>query len=121
MTTRQSTWQGSKWIRPEKRQAIYVRDGLACVYCGATIENGRLALDHVIPHSDGGGNGAENLVTACGRCNSSRGNRPAAEFAGTVAVYLNHGITAAQILTHITACLSRPIDVQAAKKIKSKE
>ena len=30
---------GSKWIRPEKRMAIYLRDGLACVYCGEGVEH----------------------------------------------------------------------------------
>lgn len=34
-----SNANGSKWIRPEKRLAIYHRDGFACIYCGATAES----------------------------------------------------------------------------------
>lgn len=64
---------GSKWIRPEKRLALYARDGFACVYCGATAESGAsLSLDHVKPRELGGGHAASNLVTSCVRCNSAR-------------------------------------------------
>lgn len=62
--------QGSKWIRPEKRQAIYLRDGLACVYCGRS--DLLLTLDHVTPCELGGTNEAGNLVTACVSCNSAK-------------------------------------------------
>ena len=65
--------QGSKWIRPVKRLAIYHRDGLACIYCGATMEEGaRLTLDHVVACDLGGGNSESNLVTACLSCNSAK-------------------------------------------------
>lgn len=66
---------GGKWIRPAKRLAIYLRDGMACAYCGATVEGGAsLSLDHLLPQSRGGSNGEGNLITCCGRCNSKRGN-----------------------------------------------
>jgi 5-methylcytosine-specific restriction endonuclease McrA len=65
--------QGSKWIRPAKRLAIYARDGFACAYCGATVEgDARLTLDHVVPCELGGTNDASNLVTACLSCNSAK-------------------------------------------------
>src|SRR5438128_11454104 len=32
--------QGMNWIRPEKRLALYLRDGLACCYCGEAVEDG---------------------------------------------------------------------------------
>jgi 5-methylcytosine-specific restriction endonuclease McrA len=65
---------GGKWIRQDKRLAIYLRDGLSCVYCGATFERGdtQLTLDHVTSQSMGGGNDADNLVTACKSCNSKK-------------------------------------------------
>jgi hypothetical protein len=94
--------QGMNWIRKEKRLAIYLRDGMACVYCGATIETGAiLTLDHIQPYSLGGGNGEKNLVTCCQRCNSVRGNRDIAEFAEKVAGYVNRGVTAKEILNYI--------------------
>jgi len=67
--------QGSNWIRKERRLAIYHRDGFRCVYCGATAEEGHpLSLDHVLARDLGGSNDAENLVTACGTCNSAKTN-----------------------------------------------
>ena len=95
-------WQGMNWIRQDKRLAIYLRDGFACMYCGATLEDGAtLSLDHIKPHSQSGSNSERNLVTCCTRCNSSRADRPVAEFAGAVAGYINHGITAEAILADI--------------------
>jgi hypothetical protein len=90
------------WIRQEKRLAIYLRDGCACVWCGAKVEEGtQLTLDHVIPHSEGGPNDDWNLVTACKRCNDSRGARSAREFSKVVAAYVNHGVLARRILQHV--------------------
>jgi hypothetical protein len=110
--------QGMNWIRKEKRLALYLRDGLACSYCGSGIEDGeRLTLDHLTPHSHGGGNGAENLVTACNRCNASRGNRDWREFAVAVAAYLDRGVQAADIIGHIETTVGRAVDVAAAKAL----
>lgn len=106
------------WITPKKRLAIYLRDGLACAYCCASIEDGaKLTLDHLKPHSKGGTNEASNLITCCHKCNSSRGNRPYRAFAATVAAYLNHGTTAAQIIAHIGRATRRVLDVQAAAEL----
>lgn len=107
--------QGMHWIRAEKRLAIYLRDGLACAWCGEGIEDGmRLTLDHLTPHSRGGANGAQNLVTYCHRCNSSRGARSMRAFAGVVAGYLDHGAQAETILAHVRTTCRRAIDVPAA-------
>lgn len=116
-----SKYQGSKWIRREKRLALYVRDGLACVYCGEGIEDGAtLSLDHLVPHCDGGSNHETNLVTACKRCNSARAERPVEVFAEAVAGYLNRDVTAAAILAHIETTVARPLDVAAAKTLIAK-
>jgi hypothetical protein len=112
-------WQGMNWIRQEKRLAIYLRDGLACVWCGSSAEGGsQLSLDHLRPHSRGGSNEASNLVTSCTRCNSARGNRPAALFAQHVATYLNHGIDARNIVRHVRNCAARSL---AAHTIEAKK
>lgn len=99
---RRDAWKGMNWIRPEKRMAIYLRDDLRCVYCGATLgEVEHLTLDHLKAHSKGGDNAATNLVTACAKCNSSRGNRPVETFVKAVAQYINHGADAVAIMRHI--------------------
>jgi hypothetical protein len=101
-TNRSETWAGMNWIRQDKRLAIYLRDGLACMYCGATVEDGAtLSLDHVAPHSHGGSNSERNLVTCCSKCNSSRGNRDVTDFATAVAGYVNHGTTGESIMAAI--------------------
>ena len=103
--------QGMNWIRQEKRLAIYLRDGMACVYCGHAVEDGAsLTLDHVVPRSQGGGNVACNLVTACMRCNVARGDRPVADFAAAVAQYIGAGATAEDI----SANVYRSVDVSLA-------
>jgi hypothetical protein len=72
--------QGSKWLSPRKRAAIYARDGHACVWCGGGAVLNVLTVDHLIPRSRGGGNEASNLVTACMACNRLRGDRPISEW-----------------------------------------
>jgi endonuclease I len=58
------------------------------VYCGATAEESgaHLHLDHLRPASKGGADVAENLVTACRRCNTARGNMSVAQWAAYSAV-----------------------------------
>lgn len=110
--------QGMNWIRPVKRLAIYLRDGLACAYCGDGVENGaKLTLDHLTPYSQGGCNCEANLVTCCNKCNSSRGNRDLAEFAEKVAGYLNHGVTGTMILDHIQTTSAKALDIKAAQAL----
>lgn len=53
------------------RQNIFKRDRHRCAYCN-TKEN--LTIDHVVPRSQGGRDSWDNLVTACQKCNSKKGN-----------------------------------------------
>ena len=53
------------------RQNIFKRDGFECQYCGNTKS---LTLDHVFPRSKGGKSSWTNLVTACKRCNTQKGD-----------------------------------------------
>jgi hypothetical protein len=101
---------GMNWIRQEKRLAIYLRDGIACMYCGATVEDGAvMTLDHITARSAGGGHGAENLVTCCKKCNESRSDRTVEDFSAAVAIYVNHGISAEEILTSISLHIALPL------------
>ena len=54
------------------RKNIIKRDGAKCQYCGTKIQ---LTIDHVLPKSRGGEDTWDNLVTACIKCNNSKGNR----------------------------------------------
>ena len=53
------------------RQNIFKRDTHQCQYCGIADD---LTLDHVMPKSRGGRTSWDNLVTACKRCNSRKGD-----------------------------------------------
>lgn len=99
MCTRRDGWMGMNWIRQEKRLQIYLRDGLACVYCGRGVEEISLTLDHIEPHSQGGGNEATNLVTACQHCNKSRQDRSLQSWAKTAAKYA--GVTPATVVRRV--------------------
>jgi 5-methylcytosine-specific restriction endonuclease McrA len=116
-------WQGMNWIRQDKRLAIYLRDGLACVYCGASVEGcAQFSLDHVRPHNGGGHNHESNLATSCIRCNASKNGRTLAQFAKAVAAYINHKVKPAQIIAHVRACCARPLGEYRieAKKLMSR-
>ena len=105
------------WIRKEKRLAIYLRDGLACCYCGQSIEDGaKLTLDHLTPYSKGGSNDATNLVTSCLICNSKRGNRSVKAFAAGVAHYAGQPTTGS-ILAFIKTTARRTLDMNAALEL----
>jgi 5-methylcytosine-specific restriction endonuclease McrA len=74
-----------QWIRAEKRLAIYLRDGMRCLYCLADLHGADprdITLDHLTPKADGGSNHESNLVTACRSCNCSRQDTPLSRFAG---------------------------------------
>lgn len=99
--------QGSKWIRKDRRLALYLRDEFRCAYCERDLRDARreeVTLDHLIPRCEGGGNENANLVTACLRCNSQRGDAPWREYAqGGVA--------------RIEQLLARPVNRDLAKAI----
>jgi 5-methylcytosine-specific restriction endonuclease McrA len=56
-----------------KRNGIFERDEYRCVYCGAQFPAEELTLDHVQPRVRGGDRSEGNLVTACGACNTRKG------------------------------------------------
>ena len=74
---------GSKWIRRDKRLAIYLRDGFRCAYCGRDLAGAparEITLDHLTAgHAD---HRETNLVMACRSCNSSRQDTPLTRWIG---------------------------------------
>lgn len=70
---------------------------LAAAVAGAGVLRGRrrpevvlsptsATLDHIIPHSQGGSDDMENLVTACWSCNRDKGNRTIEQWAAGAVV-----------------------------------
>lgn len=57
------------------RLNIYARDRFVCQFCAQRFAAEDLTFDHVLPRSRGGKTTWENIVTACGACNSVKGDR----------------------------------------------
>ena len=62
-----------KPISKKLRFEIFKRDGYQCQYCGNTPPSVVLEVDHIHPVCEGGGNGEDNLITACFDCNRGKG------------------------------------------------
>ena len=64
-----STGSTRQWTKIRER--ILRRDGYICQYCGQEANT----VDHVVPRRLGGNDVDDNLVSACSRCNLSKGGR----------------------------------------------
>jgi 5-methylcytosine-specific restriction endonuclease McrA len=53
---------------------VFLRDRWQCQYCADTFKTHELTFDHVIPRSRGGRTNWENIVAACQKCNTQKGN-----------------------------------------------
>lgn len=56
-------------------KTLFARDRHLCAYCGGVFTNNSLSRDHVLPVSRGGMNNWTNCVTACVKCNTTKGDR----------------------------------------------
>ena len=104
--------QGSKWIRPEKRQAIYRRDGNHCLYCNCSVAQhgapaaGAATLDHLHPIELGGSNHETNLVTCCLSCNSAKQDLKLSAFLRTLS---RKGVDVGSVRIRIRRCTRRKL------------
>lgn len=58
------------------RAMVWAKTGGVCHYCGKqTNPFADFTVDHVVPLAKGGTNELDNLVPACRRCNSAKGDR----------------------------------------------
>ena len=111
---------GSKWIRHDKRLAIYIRDQMTCLWCRKKFKSrNQIVLDHLLPFSKGGDNHESNLVTACRSCNDRRSDRSVKEFAQFMGQ--RRGDSMDKILARIAEATSRMLSFDrddAKKKIE---
>ena len=120
---RDGTGPLGRWIRPEKRYAIYARDGFRCGYCTRDLSQVSRVVERQLDHIDAtvlgytkGGqairnNGQANLVTACATCNASKADIAFATFVARFA-----GAEA-----RIGRLVKQPIDVAAARIVLGME
>ena len=67
-------YQKKKTTLRFSKQHVFLRDNYTCQYCEKKIDNKSSTLDHILPLSLGGITSWENVTTACGPCNSLKGN-----------------------------------------------
>ncbi len=65
----------NEYTPPLTNRSLFVRDNHLCLYCGYVFQTRLLTRDHVIPKAQGGLDLWSNVVTACKRCNNSKGAR----------------------------------------------
>lgn len=65
-----------KSISKKTRFEVFKRDEFSCSYCGKKPPHVTLEVDHIIPVSRNGGNGIDNLITACFDCNRGKSDIP---------------------------------------------
>lgn len=66
-----------RWVARENSpqpHLVYLRDLYLCQYCNKRFPRKLLTIDHVLPRSHGGKTTYSNVTTACGPCNTRRGN-----------------------------------------------
>ena len=56
------------------RSNVFIRDKYICQYCLKKFAKSDLTLDHILPKSKGGKTSWYNIVSACKKCNHSKGN-----------------------------------------------
>lgn len=64
-----------KPISKKIRFEVFKRDKFTCQYCGRTIPDVTLHVDHIKPVAKGGKNDIMNLITSCSDCNLGKGAR----------------------------------------------
>lgn len=69
-----------------RRRTVYDQSEGKCHYCGTALDLlGKWHVEHQLPRALGGGDEGLNLVAACVRCNLSKGDSTAIEFAARAA------------------------------------
>lgn len=64
-----------KAISKKMRFEVFKRDKFTCQYCGRSVPDVVLQIDHIKPVAKGGDNNIMNLITTCWDCNIGKGAR----------------------------------------------
>lgn len=85
LATRGLTGKGYEWTARSDVEHLSDRDGWDCHYCGCSLGWGHPSVtppqvDHKVSRANGGGEGLDNKVLACGPCNGTKGARDHDEF-----------------------------------------
>lgn len=64
-----------KMVKSKVRMEVYSTHAGLCFYCNTYLFYQRMTIDHMVPLIRGGTNARDNLVCACGPCNTAKGDR----------------------------------------------
>ncbi|MDY6127015.1 HNH endonuclease [Anaerococcus sp.] len=64
-----------KSLSKKTRFEVFKRDAFTCQYCGRSVPDVILEVDHIKPVSKGGDNEMINLITSCRDCNRGKSDR----------------------------------------------
>ena len=70
---------GNQLSASQRYEALKRASG-RCELCGATSDEVRLEVDHIVPRSKGGSNDTDNLQVLCQPCNAGKSNRDDTDF-----------------------------------------
>ena len=90
-----------------KKLGLTEKLGKRCAYCGYKFKVSELQVEHIIPHSRGGGNGVGNLVLSCGPCNNFKGTMLIEEFKKNVFERILHHKNMTRYFSRIAKNLNR--------------
>ncbi len=62
------------------QQKVWLADGLKCIFCKKPMGEVQLTIDHWVSLESGGSNEPSNYLSACRRCNKSKGSMLPEEF-----------------------------------------
>jgi ribosomal protein L40E len=77
---------------------LFMRDRQICAYCGSKFSMSALTCDHVHPRKFGGKNIWTNVVTACKKCNHSKGHKILGKDTDMELLYVPYAPTYAETL-----------------------
>jgi len=108
-------------ITKVQRLAIYLRDGFACVYCGAGIEDSAtLTLDYIKHTLTKGLHDSTNVVTACLRCTHKRSGYSISAYSRIVAEISGLDLCPIVVERHVRNCARRNAPIKKAKALAAK-
>ena len=68
-------------LSKRKRAQVRRKTGNYCWYCGVSLANGKMTVDHVVPRSKGGAKKhLSNLIPSCQECNEEKGSMSLEEY-----------------------------------------
>lgn len=74
-TGKETVTMKRKPIPQKLRFEVFHRDAFTCQYCGRSVPDAVLEIDHITPVSKGGEDVIDNLITSCFDCNRGKAAR----------------------------------------------